>query len=134
MVEQRRASDLKSHKLVSTGELSCSSGDFDVMKVLDEMKIDYLYGADTTFWNVRDKRLLRWDFIISPAMNPNVIEFDGECHFFPVRYGGITEEEAQENLTGSRRRDAIKDDYCAVNNIPILRIAYYDKENIEKFY
>jgi hypothetical protein len=45
------AGSLKSHKLVCVGELNCSRGEFDVMKVLDEMKIDYLY--NTTFWNVR---------------------------------------------------------------------------------
>ena len=126
----RRPSELKNHKLTCTGELKCSKGELAVMKVLDEMKIDYLY--NTNFWGVRDKGLLRWDFIISPAMNPKVIEFDGKCHYFAIRYGGITEEQAQENLTGSKRRDAIKDGYCSANNIPILRIPYYDKENIEK--
>ncbi len=124
------ACDLKAHKLVCTGELNCSSGEFATMNVLDEMKIDYLY--NTSFWGVRDKKLLRWDFIISPAMNPKVIEFDGECHFFAIRYGGITEQEAQENLAGSKRRDAIKDDYYVANSIPILRIAFYNKDNIEK--
>ncbi len=54
------AEHLKTHKLVCTGDLNCSSGEFAVMKmkILDEMKIDYLY--NTTFWNVRDKGLLRW--------------------------------------------------------------------------
>jgi hypothetical protein len=125
-----RAGDLKAHKLICTGELNCSSGELAVMKILDKMKIDYLY--NTTFWGVRDKALLRWDFIISPANDSKVIEYDGECHFFPVRYGGITEQEAQENLVSSKRRDAIKDDYCVANSIPILRIPYYEKDNIAK--
>ncbi len=41
-------------------------------------------------------------------------------------------QEAVENLAGSRRRDAIKNDYCVANSIPIMRIPYYDKENVEK--
>jgi hypothetical protein len=102
------------------------------MKVLAELNMEknenYLY--DTSFWNVKDKSLLRWDFIVNHNENPVVIEFDGEQHFRPVRFGG-SKEQAEKKHDDVKRRDKIKDDHCKTNNIPILRIGYLDFDNIE---
>jgi hypothetical protein len=96
-----------------------------------EKDVDYIY--DQTFWDVKDKGLLRWDFIIRhKELNPFVIEYDGIAHFLPTRFGGICEEIAHENLATSKHRDEIKNQYCAENNIPMLRIPYWDFDNIEQ--
>ena len=123
---------LQSHIKICTGELNCSAGEFKIMKVLADLEMEknenYLY--DTSFWNVKDKSLLRWDFIVNYNENPVVIEYDGEQHFRPVRFGGSIEQ-AEQRHDNVKRRDKIKDDHCLANNIPILRIPYWDFDNIE---
>jgi very-short-patch-repair endonuclease len=37
-----------------------------------------------------------------------IIEYDGEQHFNPVRFGGISKEEAEEKLSRQMELDAIK--------------------------
>jgi hypothetical protein len=112
--------------------MRCSSGEFAVMKVLEKLGFQkdtgYLY--DQSF-EVKNKSYLRWDFRI-PADEPIFIEYDGECHYFPVRYGGISEERAKDNLIITQHRDKLKDDYCDDKGYALLRIPYWEKKNIEK--
>ncbi len=54
------------------------------------------------------------------------IEIDGRQHSEPVRFGGITEEKAVENLIQTQRRDSIKTQYCEDKDMEILRIPYTD--------
>lgn len=127
--------DLNLHIKTCTGKLKCSSGEYEIIKLFNaldlERYIDYIY--DESYWNVKDKKLLQWDFILNHKHdNPLVIEYDGSAHYLPVRFGGISEERAQENLKTAQRHDKIKDDYCRENNIPMLRIPYWEKKNIEK--
>lgn len=71
-------------------------------------------------------RPLPFDFAIFDQEKLSMlIEFDGEQHFkqvFPEN-GRSTLKYVQEN-------DRIKNKYCEENNIPLLRIPYYEKENI----
>lgn len=54
-----------------------------------------------------------------------VIEYDGEQHFRPVRFHkNITGERAKELFEHLLRYDAVKDTYCEVNQIRMLRIRY----------
>ena len=126
-------SNLKRHITICTGSLQCSGGEYKIMKVLSDLNLEknenYLY--NTSYWNVRDKSLLRWDFIVNHNESPVVIEFDGEQHFMPVNFGGSIER-AEQIHEDVKRRDKIKDDHCKENNIPILRISYLDIDNIEK--
>ncbi len=52
------------------------------------------------------------------------IEFDGEFHYKPLM--GIDE------FAKGYVRDEIKNKYCAENNIYLIRIPYWEKENLEK--
>ena len=50
-----------------------------------------------------------------------LIEFDGMQHFKPIDYfGGIAEFKI------TKKRDALKNDYCKAKGIPLLRIPYTD--------
>lgn len=121
--------NLKRHikTCTDTGKLRGSSGEHAVMAVLDNLGIEYQYDCS---YEVKDKSLLRWDFKIK---DKNVfIEYDGEGHYFPVRYGGMTEDEAIVALGDTKRRDMIKNDYCKENGYPLLRIPYYEKDNVER--
>ena len=123
--------NLQRHIKICTGELTCSAGEYKILKLLKklnyEKNVDFLH--DSSYWNVKDKKLLRWDFVINhTGDNPKALEYDGEQHFKPVNFGGI---DGTENFIAIQRRDKIKNDYCKENNIPILRISYLDIDNIE---
>ena len=55
-----------------------------------------------------------------------LIEYDGEQHFKSVdQYGG------EQGLEDTQRRDRIKDKYCINHGIPIIRIPYWEFDNID---
>jgi hypothetical protein len=124
-----RNGTLKKHIKTCTGEMKCSSGEFAIIQVLDELNVDYIFNQSC--WGVKDKRLLQWDFVINPtADTPAVIEYDGKFHFKPIRMGNMNDEEAKEVFESTQRRDKIKDDYCDDNDIFMMRIPYWAKHNI----
>jgi hypothetical protein len=51
-----------------------------------------------------------------------VIEYDGEQHFRPVRFGGISQEEANINYILQQERDIYKNNFCKEHKINIIRI------------
>lgn len=57
------------------------------------------------------------------------IEYDGIQHFKPIKYFG-----GEKALEIQRSRDIIKNEYCYLKNIQIIRISYLDntKEKVEK--
>ena len=59
-----------------------------------------------------------------------VIEYDGEQHERPVRFGGISQEEAEEKFQKTKDYDKLKDDFCRDNGYKMLRISYKDYPNI----
>lgn len=120
---------LTKHKKICTGKLNCSSGELAVMNILKDMEIPYAY--DETYDNLKDKGLLRFDFRIL-ATEPLFIEYDGGFHYSAIRMGNMTDEEAQQNLETTQKRDKIKNDYCEKNDHPLLRIPYWEKNNIDK--
>ena len=58
-------------------------------------------------------------------------EYDGQHHFYPVAFNGISEEQAKENHLATIRHDEIKNQYCKNNNIELLRISYHNFKNID---
>ena len=56
-----------------------------------------------------------------------LIEYQGQQHYEPVDlFGG------EQNLRYTQHNDAIKYDYCKEHEIPLLRIPYWEKKNIDK--
>ena len=53
------------------------------------------------------------------------IEYDGEHHFEENEYFG------EGNLEYMKENDKIKNEYCILKNIHLIRIPFYDYENIE---
>ena len=45
----------------------------------------------------------------------------------------MTDEEAIEQMKNTQQRDQIKTQYCKDNNIPLIRIPYWEKDNMEQF-
>ena len=70
------------------------------------------------------KKHLEFDFYI-PQLN-TITEFDGIQHFKPINYfGGI------ENFIDLKIKDGLKNEYCYNNNIRLIRIPYWEMNNIE---
>jgi len=123
--------DLQRHIKRCTGNLKCSDGEFAVMKILDEMKIEYEYNSSYQLKNDGNK-YLRWDFIVKTDSKPLFIEYDGRQHFTLVNFGGISKERAEENFKKQQQHDKLKNDFCKENDYKLLRIPYTEYENMEK--
>jgi uncharacterized Zn-finger protein len=125
-------SDLQQHIPRCTGEMNCSSGEYRVMQVLKSMRIDYQYN---TTHEVKSKKLLQWDFIVDYKNTKLFIEYNGEHHYKPVRFGGISDERATENFRTQKIKDQIKTDYCTENDYPLLWISHKDnvEDSVRKF-
>jgi hypothetical protein len=55
-----------------------------------------------------------------------LLEYDGEGHYKPIKkFGG------QKGFNNTKRNDNIKNKYCKDNNIKLIRIPYWDFDNIE---
>lgn len=76
-----------------------------------------------------EEHKLRFDFHL-PEYNL-FIEYDGEQHYYPINFGGWNEEDLQANFEKIKYYDSLKDKYCAENSINLLRIPYWEKDNIE---
>lgn len=72
---------------------------------------------------------LRLDYFI-PEMNL-AFEYDGGQHFMPVTFGGITIEEAEENLKITQKRDKKKNKLCKQNSVELIRIKYDEPLTLE---
>lgn len=72
-------------------------------------------------------RILRYDFFL-PKYN-TLLEYDGEQHYFPVNFGGMTNEIASEVHKKIVERDKRKNKWAKENNFRLIRIAY--NSNIE---
>jgi predicted Zn-ribbon and HTH transcriptional regulator len=70
---------------------------------------------------------LPFDFKIETDDDFILLEYDGIQHYQPIDYfGGI------ERFKKQKENDEIKNIFCNENNIKLIRIPYWEKENIEK--
>lgn len=104
-----------------------SKGEKAIENILNQLNIIYI--PQYTFNECRDKNMLPFDYYL-PHLN-KCIEYDGQHHYFPVNFNGITDELAEENYKNTLKHDNIKNEYCKTNHIPLLRIPYYDFSNID---
>lgn len=114
-----------------TGCPKCASyhNENNIDEILDDW--GYKYTAQKRFDDCKDKYTLPFDRYLDDF---NIlIEYDGEGHYFPIRRGSMTEQDAEDNFKIVQYHDKIKDDYCKKNNIPLIRIPYWESENIKEF-
>lgn len=101
---------------------SSSKGEKRVEQYLSSLDMDFT--TQKTFENCKHKNKLRFDFYI-PILNL-CIEYDGEQHYKPIDYFG-----GEKDFKETQFRDQIKTQYCKDNNINLLRIPYWEFNNIE---
>lgn len=86
---------------------------YDREYIFDDLKGDYDF--------------LRFDFAIFEDKSKTnlkcLIEYDGEFHYKPIM--------GKEKLKIQQRYDKLKNEYCKVHNIRLIRIPYWEFDNIE---
>ena len=100
-----------------------SYGEKHIENFLIHNKINYK--TQVTFEKCKDIDYLKFDFAI---YNNSwdllcLLEYDGEGHYQPVQFGGISLTEANKNYQSQIRKDNIKNEFCAKNNISLFRIS-----------
>ena len=65
---------------------------------------------------------LRFDFYVDALKM--LIEYDGQQHFFPVNFGGMSDDKAASVHEMIKKRDSYKDDWAISNDFNLLRIRY----------
>lgn len=100
-----------------------SKGEKEVEKILKKFKIKY--NKQHTFEDCKYKKYLPFDFYL-PDFNI-IIEYDGEYHFEIIEhFGGFNK------FIDTKIRDTIKNIYCKDNNIKLIRIPYWNFNDIDK--
>lgn len=92
---------------------------------LEKEQIDFIYQYSLN--QCRDILPLPFDFYIKKY--DCLVEIDGEGHYYPCHFNRISYEQAVETFNTTKRHDIIKDKFCQDNNIPLLRIPYWEFNN-----
>jgi hypothetical protein len=111
-----------------------SLGEKRIKEILDKNNNTYM--QQHRFNDCKNKKMLPFDFAIFEDKERTklkyLIEYDGEQHFKPVTFGGISDELAYERFINTINNDIIKNIYCQNNNIELIRIPYYKFNDIEE--
>lgn len=101
---------------------SSSKGEKQIINILNQLKI--LYKRQYKFNDCKFKYKLSFDFYL-PNYNC-CIEYDGIQHYEIVKYFG-----GYDDFITRKIKDTIKDIYCKDNDIKLIRIPYWEKDNIK---
>ena len=125
-------SDLQRHINICTGLRNISSGEFKTIQCLEELGFyedeDYRHNSSFPELTKYCGKALRFDFMF--INHKRVFEYDGEQHIRPVKFGNMSQEEAEEQFQKTKDSDKVKDDFCRENGYKMVRISYKDYPNI----
>lgn len=95
-----------------------SSGEEYIEKILKDMNVEF--EPQYKFEDCKLKYVLRFDFaILNNGKLLGLIEYDGKQHFEPIEFFG-----GEKGFLNTQERDKIKNTYCELNNIPLIRLPY----------
>ena len=83
-----------------------------ISEYLNENNVNFEF--QKTFTDCKHKLALMFDFYLTDYNT--IVEFDGIFHYKDI-YGGLEDQQM---------RDEIKNKYCYENDIPLVRIPYYE--------
>lgn len=98
-------------------------GESRVIKYLNFLKLTFK--KQKKFPGMKNEKELKCDFFI-PKLNL-IIEFDGQQHYYPIDFF-----KGFKSFKKTIKCDWIKNRYALKNKMNILRIPFYEYENIEK--
>lgn len=106
-----------------------SLGEYKLLLTLQKMNINYVH--QYTIPDLKRVNRLRFDAF---CKDKNVaFEYNGEQHYRPVDFANKGEKWANEQFALVQERDAIKKAYCVKNNICLIIIPYWEKDNMEQY-
>lgn len=106
---------------------SLSLGEERIRLFLEKRGINY--ESEKRFKECKNIRVLPFDFYLSKLNT--AIEFDGLHHFYPVYFGSSKKDSLEKNFNQMQIRDAIKTDFCQKSGIKLIRIPYFQFNQIE---
>ena len=110
-------------------ECSAMNNEIKLGNILTDL--GYTIERQKKYDDCRDKLPLPFDIYIQEL---NIlVEYDGEQHYMPVNFGGISDEEAEDNFLKVQYHDAIKNEYCKSHKLALIRIPYWEKNNLYEF-
>jgi very-short-patch-repair endonuclease len=106
-----------------------SRGEQKISKILEKYNINYI--QEYKFSDCKDKRELPFDFYLKDYNC--LIEFDGKQHYIPESFdSNKTQKHKNQNFIDLTIKDDIKTNYCKEKNIKLIRIPFWELNNIEK--
>lgn len=117
---------LKGHT-ISCGCATMSCGELKIKQLLEENNIPFIQEYsfnDCIFPDTNSKGY--FDFFVN---NNYIIEFDGSQHFSSMKYNNCGWN-TQENHLKIKEHDKVKNNYCFIHDIPLIRIPYTHYKNI----
>ena len=110
---------LRSGRKMSCGCLKKSVGEYNIENVLKLAQIQY-----TAEYNPGNNKF--FDFALLDNNNNviRLIEFDGIQHYEEVEFFH------KRNLIQTQQSDKVKNEYALSHNIPLVRIPYWERDNI----
>lgn len=104
-----------------------SKGELKIAQWLSDKNIKFI--SQYTFSDCIDKLPLPFDFYLEDY---NIcIEFDGRQHYDINTGFGMDKVQQEQNYQKIQYHDNIKTDYCKNKNIKLIRIPYWDYQNID---
>lgn len=85
-------------------------------------QVNRRYDVAVELTHKHDETIKRWVYI----------EYNGEQHYRPVNFGNLEEDELMRQFKGNVERDKQKAEYCKENDIPLIVIPYWKKNEIEE--
>lgn len=123
------SNNLSSLHTTSCGCVKESIGAKNIRDILSQENISFIteypiYGLE----GEDDKHPYRFDFALTDSQNNilKFIEYDGIQHF--MNTWGVWE--TRSSLENQQKRDKAKNEYALSHNIPLVRIPYWERDNI----
>jgi hypothetical protein len=98
------------------------------LKALNDLNVQF--EQQYSFPDCKYKNSLSFDFFVTYNHSKFLIEFNGEQHYRPVKFGGINDDNADARFEEVKIRDKIKNDYATKNGIPLLVIKFDEPDKI----
>lgn len=120
--------ELKKGDTLSCGCLRSSFGETAIKRILDENNISYNKEYEFPELVSENQVPLRFDFVIfdSNGYISRIIEYDGEQHYLEKTNNFWK----NDSLEKRQKRDKQKNEYCLKHNYSLVRIPYWEKNNI----
>ena len=114
------------NKSASCPKCNISNSERSLLNALDTLNINYKH--QHTIKECRRVNVLKFDAF--DLDNNIAFEYNGEQHYYPVDFAGQGEEWAKRQFELCKERDKIKLQYCKDNNIKMVIIPYWEKDNM----